>query len=66
MRNVMRREFELLEKICNQKGIPIKLASELINAANKHSYENVSRGARISEYENLIKYLSKSKSIGDQ
>ena len=65
MNDIKKRELELLARVCNKNDIPLKLAKELIKAANKHSYENVSQGARISDYEELIKYFTKQQN-GDQ
>jgi len=63
MKEVKRRELELLAKICNQNNVPLKLAGELIRSAEKLSYENVSQSVRIKEYEDLISYYTKKKLI---
>lgn len=60
MKEIKRRELELLAKICNQNNVPLKLARELIKTSTKFSYENVSLGNRLNEYENLIEYYSKN------
>ncbi|USL34827.1 DNA modification system-associated small protein [Priestia megaterium] len=60
MKEVKRRELELLAKICNQSNIPLKLTGELIRSAEKLSYENVSQSTRIKEYEDLISYYTKN------
>lgn len=65
MNEIKKREIELLARVCIKNDIPLKLAKELIIAAQKHSYENVSQGSRINEYEELIKYLAKQQN-GDQ
>ncbi|MGD6943925.1 DNA modification system-associated small protein [Cytobacillus gottheilii] len=65
MNEIKRREIELLAKVCYKNDVHLKLAKELIKAAQKHSYENVSQGARLNEYEELIKYFGKQQN-GDQ
>jgi hypothetical protein len=60
MKEIKRRELELLAKICNQKNVPLKLAKDLISSAEKLSYENVSQGARIKEYQELIDFHGKN------
>ena len=49
-----KREIELLAKVCNQNNIPLRLAKDLLKSAKKLSYENVTSGARIKEYEEII------------
>ncbi|KKK39222.1 hypothetical protein WQ57_05520 [Mesobacillus campisalis] len=60
MKQIEKRELELLAKICNQNNIPLKLAKELLKTSKKLSYENVTAGARIKEYEELINIYSKN------
>jgi hypothetical protein len=60
MKEIKRRELELLAKVCNQNDVPLKLAKDLIKASEKFSYENVSTGARIKEYQNLIDFHIKN------
>jgi hypothetical protein len=60
LKEIKRRELELLAKICYQNNIPLKLAKELIRSAERLSYENVSQSARINEYQELIDYYSKN------
>ncbi|MBM7691633.1 hypothetical protein JOC77_001040 [Peribacillus deserti] len=64
MKDNRKRELEVLNRVCKQNDIPIKLASELLKAAKKFSYENVPNGTRITEYQDLIKYLSKEDNTG--
>lgn len=66
MNKVNKRELELLASVCLKNDVPLKLAKELIKASEKHSYENVTPGARISEYEELINYFSKNNNNGDE
>ncbi|MGD6873736.1 DNA modification system-associated small protein [Sutcliffiella horikoshii] len=61
MKEVQRRELELLAKICNKNGVPLKLARDLIKTAEKHSYENISASTRVTEYQELIKFQMKNK-----
>lgn len=56
-----RRELELLVSISKENGISAKMAQDLLKAARKFSYENVSQGTRIKEYQNLIEFYSKNK-----
>lgn len=60
MKEIKRREIELLAKVCNQHNVPLKLAKDLIKSAEKLSYENVSQGARIKEYQDLIDFHAKN------
>lgn len=54
LKEMERREIELLAKVCNQNNIPLRLAKDLLKTAKKLSYENVTSGARIKEYEEII------------
>jgi len=65
MGEIKKREFELLDSICKHNNVPTRLAKELLKSAQKNSYENVSQGARLTEYENLIKFFIKDN-VGDQ
>ncbi|MCJ7989289.1 DNA modification system-associated small protein [Priestia sp. YIM B13446] len=60
MKEVKRRELELLAKVCKQNDIPLKLASQLIRSAEKLSYENVSQSVRTKEYQDLIDFHTKN------
>ncbi|UYZ24029.1 DNA modification system-associated small protein [Mesobacillus jeotgali] len=62
MKEITRRETELLARICNENGIPLKLARDLIKTAESYSYKNVSAGERNKEYLDLIKYNFKNES----
>ncbi|WP_419883516.1 DNA modification system-associated small protein [Peribacillus sp. B-H-3] len=64
MKDNKKRELEVLNRVCTQNDISVKLVSELIRAAKKFSYENVSDGTRVTEYQDLIKYLSKDNGVG--
>ncbi|MFK4997012.1 DNA modification system-associated small protein [Bacillus sp. N9] len=57
MKEIRRREIELLAKVCHRHDVSTKLVKELIRSAEKFSYENVTQKARISEYDSLIKHL---------
>ena len=61
MKEIKRKEQQLLANICYQNKIPLKLASELIKAAEKFSYENVSQGTKLKEYQELIDLYTKNK-----
>ena len=62
MKEMEKREIELLADLCIKNNIPIKLARDLLNTAKKFSYENVSDGARLKEYEEFIEiYMQKNK-----
>ncbi|MEH7158956.1 DNA modification system-associated small protein [Neobacillus drentensis] len=56
MKEIKRRELELLADVCNKNDVPLKLAKDLIKASEKFTYENVSPGARIKEYQDLIDF----------
>ncbi|MEI2361825.1 DNA modification system-associated small protein [Priestia megaterium] len=60
MKEVKRRELELLARVCKQNDIPLKLASQLIRSAEKLSYENVSQSVRTKEYQDLIDFHTKN------
>lgn len=60
MKEIERRELEILAKACSQNGIPLKLAKDLIKTAKNFTYENVSTSARVSELRNLIKFNMKN------
>ncbi|MBS4205476.1 DNA modification system-associated small protein [Lederbergia citrea] len=55
MKEIRRREIELLAKVCHKHDISTKLAKELIRSAEKYSYENVTQKTRTNEYADLIK-----------
>lgn len=59
MKEIKKRELELLEKVCSRNNIPLKMAKALIKTAEKLSYENNTQGSRISEYQELISFHSK-------
>ena len=67
MKEIKRRELELLARVCNKNNVPLKLAKDLLKTAEKLSYENVSQGARIKEYQELIDFHAKiiNKVIND-
>lgn len=54
MKEIKRRELELLANICSQNNVSLKLARDLIKSAEKLSYENSSQGARNNEYQEWI------------
>ncbi|MDU9691115.1 MULTISPECIES: DNA modification system-associated small protein [Priestia] len=60
MKEVKRKELELLARVCKQNDIPLKLASQLIRSAEKLSYENVSQSVRTKEYQDLIDFHTKN------
>lgn len=60
MKEVKRRELELLARVCKQNDISLKLASQLIRSAEKLSYENVSQSVRTKEYQDLIDFHTKN------
>jgi hypothetical protein len=62
MKEIKRRETELLAKVCRENGIPLKLARDLIKTAESYSYQNVSAGERNKEYLDLINYNFKNES----
>lgn len=61
MKEIKKRELELLAKICCENNTSLKLAKELIKSSEKYSYENVSQSSRINEYQELIFYYSQKK-----
>ncbi|MEH6908914.1 DNA modification system-associated small protein [Neobacillus drentensis] len=60
MKEIKRRELELLAGVCNKNDVPLKLAKDLIKASKNFSYENVSQGARTKEYQELIDFHIKN------
>jgi hypothetical protein len=66
MKEIRRRELELLAKVCNNNNVPLKLAKDLIKAAGKLSYDNTTQGARIKEYQELIDFHIKTNHKGDK
>jgi hypothetical protein len=66
MKEIKRREIELLAKICYQNNLSLKLAKNLIKEAEKLSYENVSQGGRIKEYQDLINFHIKNIDSNNQ
>ena len=40
MKEIKRRETELLAKVCRENGISLKLARDLIKTAESYSYQN--------------------------
>lgn len=66
MKEIKRRELELLAKLCKQDNLPLKLAMELIRSAEKYAYENNTQGARIDDYHKLIKHYTKDISQGEK
>jgi hypothetical protein len=60
MKEMKIRELNLLAKICDQNDISLKLARELLRSAKKLSYENVTQGARVKEYQDLIEFHAKN------
>ncbi|MFJ7850013.1 DNA modification system-associated small protein [Peribacillus sp. NPDC097206] len=60
MKDIKKREIELLAKICKQNDVPFNLATELISTARKLSYENVSSSKRVNEYQEIIAYRYKN------
>lgn len=66
MKEIKRREIELLAKICYQNNLPLKLAKDLLKEAEKLSYENVSQGGRIKEYQDLINFHIKNIDSNNQ
>lgn len=61
MKEIKRRETELLAGKCIENGVPLKLAKDLLKSAKKLSYENQSKGARVKEYHELIYFHSKNQ-----
>ncbi|MFD0824423.1 DNA modification system-associated small protein [Neobacillus sp. M.A.Huq-85] len=66
MKEIRRREIELLAKICYENNFHLKLAKDLIKVAERLSYENVSQGARIKEYQELIDFHIKNSENNNQ
>ncbi|MGO4890408.1 DNA modification system-associated small protein [Anaerobacillus sp. MEB173] len=58
MNKIRLQEKALLEKICNENNLSVKLVSELIKSAEKFSYENISLNVRIKEYLDLINFYA--------
>ncbi|TYO68703.1 hypothetical protein QU593_18480 [Rossellomorea marisflavi] len=54
MKDLKRREIELMSKVCARNGVPPKLGRMLVKLAEKEAYENNSQTFRIKEYQSLI------------
>lgn len=54
MKDLKRREIELMSKVCARNGVPSKLGRLLVKLAEKEAYENNSETFRIKEYQTLI------------
>lgn len=59
LKEIKRREIELLAKKCLNNNIPLKLAKDLLKTAGKLSYENQTQRSRVKEYQELIYFHSK-------
>ncbi len=59
LKEMERRELEVLAKICNNNNIQLKLAKDLLKTSKRLSYENYSTGARTKEYEEIIRIYTK-------
>ena len=60
MKEIKRREINLLNKLCSDEGIPVELANQLLKSAKKFSYENVPATARTKDYQDLIDFHTKT------
>lgn len=60
MRKIKEQELKLLTKVCKENEIPLKMVKELLNSAEKFSYENSSPASRRKEYIDLIDFFSKT------
>ncbi|GAA0503205.1 hypothetical protein GCM10008986_33550 [Salinibacillus aidingensis] len=60
MKEVKRREIELLAKTAYDNDVPLKLAKDLLKTAEKLSYENHTQGSRVKEYQDLIYFHSRN------
>ncbi|OAT86011.1 hypothetical protein A6P54_17855 [Bacillus sp. MKU004] len=56
MKEMQRREIEIMSKVCNRNNVPPKLGRLLVKLAKDESYENNSQPARIKEYQSLIDF----------
>ncbi|KIV56077.1 hypothetical protein AM501_20615 [Aneurinibacillus migulanus] len=65
MNKLKKKKLDILEKICNENELPMKMVQQLLKSAEKFSYENVSLNTRKKEYTDLIDFYTKS-SKGDQ
>lgn len=62
MKEIKKREMGLLEKLCLENNLDIKLMKQLKNVAEINAYENKSSTARRKEYTDLIDfYIKKGK-----
>ncbi|WP_188207543.1 DNA modification system-associated small protein [Alkalibacillus aidingensis] len=59
MKEIERREIEILANICYKNDVPLKLGKDLLKTAKNLSYENHSDRARVKEYQDLIYFHSK-------
>jgi hypothetical protein len=56
MKEIKRRESELLVKVCKKNDVPRKLIYSLIDTAKEELYENNTQSQRIKKYQNLIDF----------
>lgn len=59
MRKMKEKELQLLSKLCRENNLPMKVVNELLNSANKFSYENTTEAVRLKDYTGLIDYYTK-------
>jgi len=57
MKEIKRREIELMAKVCHNNDISTTLLKKLIHSAETYAYENVTQKTRTNEYANLIKHF---------
>lgn len=62
MKNV---ELKVLESICNDFDLPLKLVSQLLRSAEGYSYENASPAVRRKDYLDLITFYAKNENKGE-
>lgn len=55
------KERELLSSIFKEEDVPAALGREILNSAEKLSYEIQSPASRVKEYEDLINFHFKKK-----
>ncbi|KPL57690.1 hypothetical protein CN378_17960 [Bacillus sp. AFS015802] len=56
MKDMKRRETELMSKVCTRNNVPPKLGRLLVKLSEREAYENNSQQTRIKEYQSLIDF----------
>lgn len=61
MKEIKRRELELLVNTCKKHNLPFKMVNTLLKTAEKNTYENKPSSIRKKELLDLIEFFSKER-----